>query len=84
VVGEPDEEDRGVDGVGMLDADRFLTFAERLHAARERIEAASIGDRRRAQWQRLLIAVSAAAQQDLEGAERQLTRLEAELDRRLD
>lgn len=71
-----------VDG-GMVDAERFLTFAGRLHAARERIEEGATSDRRRRQWHQLLIAISDAAQADLEAAERKLLRLEAELDRHL-
>lgn len=67
----------------MVDAERFLGFTDRLRRARERVEGPGTEERRRAQWQRLLVAITDDAQTDLDGAERKLTRLEAELDRHL-
>ncbi len=71
------------DGVGMVDAQRFMALAERLRGVRERIESARTTDSRRSHWQRLLVAASETAQRDLDAADERLTRLEAELDRHL-
>ena len=68
----------------LVDADRFLALTERLRRVRERIETGRTAERRLRQWQRILVAISDAAKDDLDGAERKLTRLEAELDRHLD
>jgi hypothetical protein len=67
---------------GLVDAERFLRLTERLQHVRERVEDGD-DDRRRNHWQRLLVAISDAAKDVLEVAERKLTRLEAELDRHL-
>jgi hypothetical protein len=65
----------------LVDADRFLTLTGRLRELRRRIEESAPEERRRARWQRLLVAATDVAQRDLEAAERRLLRLEAELDR---
>lgn len=67
----------------LVDAERFLTLADRLRLLRRRIDASPAAERRRLRWQRLLLAATDAAQRDLEDAERRLLRLEAELDRHL-
>lgn len=79
---DPDA-DRDAPSGALVDADRFLALTERLRHVRERIEGGRTEDRRRSQWQRILVAISDAAKGDLDGAERKLTRLEAELDRHL-
>lgn len=75
--------DRDAPSGALVDADRFLSLTDRLRQVRERIEGGGTDDRRRSQWQRILVAISDAAKDDLDGAERKLTRLEAELDRHL-
>lgn len=69
---------------GMVDADDFLAFTERLRAAHHRVDEAKVSDERRARWQRRLLAITDAARADLDRAEEQLGRFEADLDRRLD
>ena len=78
------EADREAASSPLVDADRFLALTERLRRVRDRIESGRTAERRRRQWQRILVAISGAAKDDLDGAERKLTRLEAELDRHLD
>lgn len=68
---------------GLVDAERFLALTERLRDVRDRIADADTADRRRTQWQRLLVAATNAAKEDLDDAERRLVRLEAELERHL-
>ncbi len=67
----------------MLDADDFLGFTERLRTVRERIEAAAVSREQKGRWQRKLLAITDAAQRDLDDATDLLRRFEAELDRRL-
>lgn len=67
----------------LVDADRFLEFADGLRIVRDRIAAAEIDEQRRQSWQRRLIGVSDAAQQDLAIARDKLERLIAEVDRYL-
>jgi len=64
-----------------VDADRFVALTERLHAARNRVEAAKVPPSRRSTWHERLIAIADDAQQDLASAEAHLERFEAELDR---
>lgn len=68
----------------LVDAERFLTLTDRLRDARDRIADAETTDRRRTQWQRLLVAATNAAKEDLDDAEQRLQRLEVELARHLD
>ncbi|MGH3440640.1 MAG: hypothetical protein ACRDUY_01055 [Nitriliruptorales bacterium] len=70
-------------GERLVDATRFLEFADRLRIVRGRIADSEVDDQRRQSWQRRLIAVSDAAQQDLAVALDKLERLVAELDRYL-
>ncbi len=66
---------------GTMDAQRFLAFNERLKLARERIGDANVHGEKRAGWQRRLIAISNGATENMQKAEAQLERLEAELER---
>lgn len=74
----------GADGAGLVDAERILALTERLRDAHARIDGASITGQRRSNYQRRLAAVADAGQSDLDKAEAQLERLEADLDRQLD
>lgn len=70
-------------GNGMLDAEAFLQFTERLKGLRERVEGANVSSQQRARWQRKLIAVSDVGTRDLERATVQLNRFEVEVERSL-
>jgi hypothetical protein len=82
-VEPPRPADEPAGGGELVDAERFLAVAERLRAARLRIERGAANDHRRAQWQRLLVTISNIAKTDLDRADETLTRLEADLDRHL-
>lgn len=71
------------EAAGLVDADRILALTERLRDAHGRIDTASISTQRRSNYQRRLAAVADAGQSDLDKAEAQLERLEADLDRQL-
>lgn len=68
---------------GLVDAERFLEFADFLRVVRDRIAASGIEEERRQNWQRRLIGASDAAKQDLALARDKLERLVAEIDRHL-
>lgn len=74
-------EESGTGGRGMVDATAFLAFAERLRAARQRVDDANVSDGRRSAWQQRLIAISEAGQVDMADAIGKLERLEADLER---
>lgn len=67
----------------MLDADRFLALTERLRTVRSRVDGAEAPGHRRSSWARRMAAIADTATESLERAERQLERLEADLDRHL-
>lgn len=67
----------------MLDADRFLTLNSRLRAVHERVDGSELPDHRRSSWSRRMAAIADTATRNLDSAERQLERLEADLDRHL-
>lgn len=73
----------GSDGAGMVDAERFLALRRRLEVAHKRIDGSDVPDHRRGSWTRRIVAIAETAQGDLDRAERQLERLEADLDRHL-
>lgn len=75
----PERPDRG----SLVDADEFLSFTARLRAVRDLVETASVSEEQRGRWQSRLAAISGGGSTDLERAQGQLGRLEAELDRRL-
>ncbi len=75
---DPGSPERG----SLVDADEFLSFAARLRSVREQVEAAPVSDEQRARWQSRLAAISGGGSTDLERAQAQLGRLEAEVDRR--
>ena len=75
---EPGTPDRG----SLVDADEFLSFTARLRAVRDRVEAAPVSEEQRGRWQSRLAAISGGGGTDLERAQAQLGRLEAEVDRR--
>ncbi|MDX1658149.1 MAG: hypothetical protein R3343_04960 [Nitriliruptorales bacterium] len=68
---------------GMLDADEFLAFTQRLRAIHERVDEADVSDKRQARWQRRLLDITDAARTNLDHGEQQLRRFEAELDEHL-
>lgn len=84
---EPERADPVVPGRaerGMVDAEDFLAFTQRLHEVHARVDSADAADRRRSGWQRRLLAITETARTSLERARQQLDRLEAELDEQLD
>lgn len=66
----------------LVDGDRLLELTARLRRLHERIADADIVGRDRERLTRSLVAVSEAAKGDLDAAERDLRRLETELERR--
>ncbi|MBW3664123.1 MAG: hypothetical protein KY469_13570 [Actinobacteria bacterium] len=80
------DEDR--DGAGpaerpLVDVQRLLAFTGRLRAVHARIDVATMSVGRRSGYQRRLAAAADTGQSDLQKAEAQLERLEADLDRQL-
>ena len=78
---EPERADPVVPGrpsKGMVDAEEFLGFTQRLRALHTKVDAADVSER--GQWQRQLLAVTETAQTDLDRAKDRLERLERELD----
>ena len=65
---------------GMVDAEEFLAFTQRLRDLHTKVDAADVSERKRGQWQRQLLAVTEAARTDLARAKDRLERLERELD----
>lgn len=67
----------------LVDAQRLLAFTERLRTVHARIDVATMSAGRRSGYQRRLAAAADTGQSDLQKAEAQLERLEADLDRQL-
>lgn len=67
----------------MVDAERFLALTERLREAYRRMDGSSLPDHRRSSWSRRMTGIAQTARENLEQAERQLERLEAEMQRHL-
>lgn len=67
----------------LVDGDRLLGLTARLRRLHERIADADLVDRDREMLTARLVGVSEAAKDDLDAAERDLGRLESELDRRV-
>ena len=65
---------------GMLDADDFLAFTQRLRALHQRVDGADVSDKRQARWQRRLLDITDAARTNLDVGKQQLRRFEAELE----
>lgn len=68
----------------MLDAERFLALTGRLKEAYRRMDSSRLPDHRRRSWSRRMTGIAQTAREDLDRAERQLERLEAEMHRHLD
>lgn len=67
----------------LVDASALLALTGELREVQQRVERAKVSDEQRSRWQRRLLGIATAAQEDLTRASQALHRFEHELDRQL-
>ena len=76
-----EQDDRNGRSSRLIDAEQFLRVSEALKGSFARLEKAALPDSARQRWKRRLIALTELAKEDLDRAERECDRCQADFQR---